>query len=291
MLPDKNEMLSSEDRDRIYRKAYLPEHLWVYVEAISGGHAHLHGSYLCYVCGDHLIFVGYPLASPAADTADAFQSAWERFQPATAAVIAPEIKALSLHAETQTPDDYYRIGLPPAPAASKVANMLRRAEREVQVVSGRFQWEHRRLVNDFIKTHSLSTEQVFIYKRLGEYMKRSQTARVLEARKGARLVAFSIVDFDSADCAFYMFHFRSSKVVVPGTSDLLFHQMLQLAQSEAKQAVNLGLGLHPGVRRFKEKWGGRPFLRHCPALVYREKPKAGRSLWGNLTEALGQLKR
>ena len=66
--------------------------------------------------------------------------------------------------------------------------------------------------------------------------------------------------------------------------------MLQLARSEAKQAVNLGLGLHPGVRRFKEKWGGRPFIRHCAAMVYKDKPKAGTSFWGSLTEVLEQLK-
>ena len=169
--------------------------------------------------------------------------------------------------------------------------MLRRAQREVQVVSGRFQWEHRRLVSDFVKTHSLSTEQMVIYKRIGEYLKCSTTARVLEARKGGRLVAFSIVDLDSADCAFYMFNFRSTKIAVPGASDLLFHHMLQLAQSEAKRAINLGLGLHPGVRRFKEKWGGKPYLRHCSALVYREAPKPARSLWGSLAEVLDQLKR
>ena len=284
-------MLSSQDRDRIYQKAYLPEHLWVYVEAISGGRAHLHDSYLCYVCGDHLIFVGYPLGSPTAGPAEAFQSAWQRFQSATAAVIAPELALSFRHVVTQESDDYYRMQLPFSPPAPKVANMLRRADRELLVVTGRFQWEHRRLVNEFIKTHSLSSEQTFIYKRIGEYLKRSQTARVLEARKGPRLAAFSVVDFDSADCAFYMFNFRSTKIAVPGASDLLFHQMLQLAQSEAKQAVNLGLGLHPGVRRFKEKWGGRPFLRHCPALIYRNKPTAGKSVWGQLTEVLEQLKR
>ena len=89
MLPDENQMLSSDDRSRIYRKAYLPEHLWVYVEAISGGKAHLHESYLCYVCADHLIFIGYPLESPTVDIAVALQSAWERYHPSSAAVIAP----------------------------------------------------------------------------------------------------------------------------------------------------------------------------------------------------------
>ena len=176
-------MLSSEERSRIYQKSYLPEHLWVYVEAISGGRAHLHGNYLSYVCRDHLIFVGYPLENATVDTAAAFEAAWDRFQPATAAVIAPEIQLPSRRVEPQPPDDYYRIDLPPPPMAPKVANMLRRADREVQVVSGRFQWEHRRLVNEFLKTHSLSEGQVFIYKRIGEYLKSSQTARVLEARR------------------------------------------------------------------------------------------------------------
>ena len=284
-------MLTSEDRRFIYRQAYLPEHLWVYVEAISGGSAHLHDSYLCYVRDDHLLFIGYPLGRPADDLAEAFQSAWERFEPVTAAVIAPEITLSCREVEIRPADDYYRIQLPPPATAPKVANMLRRAQRELQVLFGKFQWEHRRLVNVFLKAHLLTEEQRIIYQRIGEYMKRSQTARVLEARKGARLVAFSIVDLDSADFAFYMFHFRSSKYVVPGASDLLFDQMLQLARSEAKQAVNLGLGLHPGVRRFKEKWGGRPFLHHSAAMVYRDKPKAGTSFWGSITEVLEQLQK
>ena len=291
MLPGDGEMLSNEDRDLIYRKAYLPEHLWVYVEAISGGRAHLADSYLSYVCGDHLIFIGYPLESSATGAAVAFESVWRRFQPASAAVIAPDLKPFSRLLETQPPDEYYRMALPPASPAPKVANMLRRAGRELEVVSGRFQWEHRRMVNDFTKTHSLSSEQVFIYRRIGEYLRRSKTARVLEARKGARLAAFSIVDLDAADCAFYMFNFRSTKTVVPGASDLLFHRMLQLAQSEAKQTVSLGLGLHPGVRRFKEKWGGRPFLRHCSALIYRHRPKPEQSIWGSLSEVFEHLKR
>jgi hypothetical protein len=291
MPPGETGTLSRKNQDRIVRKAYLPEHLRVYGEAISGGRAHLHGSYLCYECGAHLIFVGYPLDRPAAGVAEAFQAAWERFQPATAAMIAPEIDLAFRHVETHPPDDYYRINLPPPSTAPKIANMLRRAGRELEIVPGRFQREHRRMVNDFIQTHSLSSEQISIYRRIDAYLKRSQTARVLEARKGARLAAFNIVDFGSTDFAFYMFNFRSTKVVVPGASDLLFYQMLQLAQSEAKQAVNLGLGLHPGVRRFKEKWGGRPFLRHCSALVYRDKPSAGGSLWGTLAEALEQLKR
>ena len=284
-------MLSSQDRNRIYQQAYLPEQLWVYVEAISGCRAHLHGNYLCYAREGHLIFVGYPLTGPADDARQAFQSAWQRFQPATATMIVPDIQRLPGAVEMQPPDDYYRIALPPPPIAPKVANMLRRAEREVQVDSGRFQQEHRRLINQFLKTRKLSVEQASIYQRIGEYLNRSETARVLEARRGRRLVAFSIVDVGSADYAFYMFAFRSAKSAVPGASDLLFYRMLQMAQSESKQFVNLGLGLHAGVRRFKEKWGGRPFLRHRAFTVSRDGLQPVRSMWTSIIQALMRLKR
>jgi hypothetical protein len=56
---------------------------------------------------------------------------------------------------------------------------------------------------------------------------------------------------------------------VPGASDLLFNEMVRLAQSEGKQAINLGLGVHRGIRRFKEKWGGEPFLNHRSVLIQR----------------------
>jgi lysylphosphatidylglycerol synthetase-like protein (DUF2156 family) len=101
-------------------------------------------------------------------------------------------------------------------------------------------------------------------------MKRSKTAHLLEARQADRLVAFSIVDLGSARYAFYQFNFRTAKIAVPGASDLLFNEMVQLAQSAGKQAINLGLGIHPGIRRFKEKWGGQPFLAHNSVLIHRK---------------------
>jgi hypothetical protein len=63
---------------------------------------------------------------------------------------------------------------------------------------------------------------------------------------------------------------------VPGASDLLFNEMVKLAQSEGKQAINLGLGIHPGIRRFKEKWGGQPFLAHNSVLIHRKPALLGK---------------
>jgi hypothetical protein len=84
------------------------------------------------------------------------------------------------------------------------------------------------------------------------------------------------VDLGAADYAFYLFNFRSGKINVPGASDLLFHEMVNLAQTEGKKALNLGLGINAGVRRFKEKWGGTPFLNYSSVLVDKRKVDIGR---------------
>lgn len=38
--------------------------------------------------------------------------------------------------------------------------------------------------------------------------------------------------------------------------------MINLAREYGKGYINLGLGVNEGIRRFKEKWGGIPFLRY-----------------------------
>jgi hypothetical protein len=116
----------------------------------------------------------------------------------------------------------------------------------------------------------LAPEQVQVFKHVERYLAQSSTAHLLEARKQDVLVAFSVVDTGAADYAFYLFNFRSQMENVPGASDLLFKAMLELAQSESKKAVNLGLGVHSGIRRFKEKWGGVPFLPYRAAWVDRK---------------------
>ena len=83
-------------------------------------------------------------------------------------------------------------------------------------------------------------------------------------------MAFTIIDVGSQDYAFYLFNFRSHKFDIPGASDMLFKEMVAVAHAEGKKAINLGLGIHSGIRRFKEKWGGTRFLSYNSALVRRE---------------------
>ena len=263
-------MLSSNEHNRIYQQAYVPEHLPDYVAAISGSEPYLFQDYLCYLHSNHLIFIGYPLGDDPAEISRVYQAACERLNPRAIMLVADDLSSLPEGSQTQPADRYYRLDLPLKSLSPDVAYMVRRAERELKIEAGQFGREHKRLIKDFIGRQNLSDEQIHIFKQVQRYMKRSKTAHLLEARKAGRLVAFSIVDMGSARYAFYQFNFRTAKIAVPGASDLLFNKMVQLAQSEGKQAINLGLGINPGIRRFKEKWGGEPFLAHHSVLIQRK---------------------
>jgi len=269
-------MLNDQEIKWIHRHAYLPEHLPAYVRAVSGAEPFLHRNYLYFLNKKHLIFNGYPLEPDSDPPAQIYDLICERCQPATVAVIAPAIWLPAGEYEQQTTDSYYRLDLPLTPIDATVAYMLRRAQRELQVTRGSFGKEHKKMIKAFVADHSFTRRQKYLFKHIPHYLKASDSAVLLEARREGRLAAFNIVDMGASDFAFYLFSFRSSKINVPGASDLIFHEMVNLAQTEDKKAVNLGLGVNAGIRHFKEKWGGVPFLPYASAMVHRGPVDLGR---------------
>ena len=262
-------MLKRKESDHVYEHAYVPEHLIDYVTAVSGGMPHYFRGYLCYLHRNHLILIGYPLADNPEKLSCVYPTVCERFNPDSITLVAAELYGLPEGDEPQPSDQYYRLNLPLKPLNPDVAYMVRRAQRELEIEVGRFGREHKKMIKNFIRRQDLSAAQIHIFKNVSTYMKRSTSAYLLEARKSGRLVAFSIVDLGSAHFAFYQFNFRSAKIAVPGASDCLFDEMVRLAHSKGKRAINLGLGVHSGIRRFKEKWGGKAFLRHRSVLIQR----------------------
>jgi len=262
-------MLSDQERRLIYHRAYVPEHLPDYVEAISSAEAHLHDDCLCYTRNNHLIFIGYPLVHAEGDIAGAYESALKRFNPATVSVIAPQLWFEDDGNQSEY-DHYYRLDLPPRAIPPEVSYMVRRAERDLSLGEGTFGREHKQLIRDFIRTHNITPDHEEIFRRLHTYLKRSGHARILEARKdNTVLSAFTIVDLGSAEYAFYLFNFRSPEESVPGVSDLLFREMVRLSHHEGKRVINLGLGINAGNRHFKEKWGGTIFIPCQTAAINR----------------------
>lgn len=263
-------MLTSQEIDFVRQRAYVPEHILEYVESISGAKAYLYSEHLCFVKEKHLIFVGYPLGS-GSNTQLAYEAVCHRFQPTTVTILTPQLWFSPSNYENWQEDFYYRLVLPLHFLSPELAYMVRRAAREVEVIEGKFGKEHQQLVNEFLSGHEVPEGQRLIFKRIPQYLSRSKTARLLEARRGdSVLVAFNIVELGSADYAFHLFHFHSIKEKIPGTSDLLFHRMVLLVQDEGKKFLNMGLGINPGIRWFKQKWGGVPFLPYISFLIHRQ---------------------
>jgi hypothetical protein len=258
----------------IINHAYVPEHLPGYVRAISGAEPYLLGDYLCFHGEDFLLFNGYPLKDPFDVTtlARAIESAVSRFRPRHVAVIAPNIPEALAAGQPRERDHCYRLELGKVRRDAKLKNMLRRASRDARVQSSRdIGEEHLSLIGEFLAAHPISEEIRYIFERIPAYVSSVPTARVLSARDGTgALIAFDVAEFGARDYAFYLFNFRSQKQYVPGASDLLLDAVITAGQSEGKRFLNLGLGISPGVCRFKEKWGARPFLayeycRYAPA--------------------------
>ncbi len=148
--------------------------------------------------------------------------------------------------------------------------MLKRADRELSVErSNNFDEEHRKMIEEFLKTHPVDEATRFIFKRIDEYLSSSPTAWVFDARnKRDELVAFDVAEFTPKDYSLYMFNFSSDALYVPGASDLLLSEVIQQAKTERKKYINLGLGINPGVTFFKEKWGGVAFLPYASCLYH-----------------------
>jgi hypothetical protein len=43
---------------------------------------------------------------------------------------------------------------------------------------------------------------------------------------------------------------------------LLLAELIKLSREYGKDCIHLGLGISNGIRRFKEKWGGKPSLSY-----------------------------
>ncbi len=277
-------MLTEPERELVFRHAYIPEHLPDYVHAISCAEPHLYEGYLCYSLGTIFIFIGYPLrAEPGEpfeeDVNAVLESACKRFRPKTVSVIAPRLRAddsVTIH----DGDHYFRVDLPLATGGPEAAYMLRRAGRDLGVAEGIFGKEHEALIETFIAERNFDAAHQEIFRGIPRYLSTSRTARLLEARKGQTLVAFTIADLGSAEYGFYLFNFRSRAIHVPGASDLLFHKMAEIAQAAGKRRLNLGLGVNPGIRRFKEKWGATPFLPYVWGTIERKRRGLLRALLG-----------
>lgn len=242
-------------------RAYVPEHIVSLMSFISKGEPFLVSDYVCYHAEDWLIFVGYPLEGEHG-VEEALDSALERFSPERVFLIASETPS-SIACQEKNSDEYYKLELGAFRLKKGLRYRIKKAEKELEVEQGVITREHEELVSEFLTKQKPDAYLRSLFRAMPEYAKSSDTCVVLNARdKRGGLSAFSLVDLAAKNFASYLISTYSRKHYVPGASDLLFHEMVRLATENRKKYINLGLGVNPGIRRFKEKWGGIPFLKY-----------------------------
>jgi hypothetical protein len=279
-------MITASQQNDISDYAYLPEHIPQYVTAISHTEPFLIDDFLVHVKKDHLTFVGYSLKESFEEKRmrSVLDKGIKRFRPESVSLIAPSIPS-SIHDCIHPPSDhYYRLELSSLSISQKLRNMLSRASRDLSVKKNKdFDEEHKKIVEDFLKTHPVDEATRFIFKKIGDYLSSSPTAWVFDARNNKNeLVAFDVAEFTPIDYILYMFNFSSEALYVPGASDLLLSEVIQQAKTERKKYINLGLGINPGVTFFKKKWGAVAFLPYASCVYHPQRKENLEALFQKL---------
>jgi hypothetical protein len=123
--------------------------------------------------------------------------------------------------------------------------------------------EHEALISERLKREKLPPRVRELYRAMPDYVCHSSTACVLNAwDKKGKLSAFYVIELGAKHFSTYVLGTYSKKHYVPHASDFLFFEMIKLTREHGTDIINLGLGVNEGIRRFKEKWGGVPFLNY-----------------------------
>jgi hypothetical protein len=256
-------MIGPDRLARVTAAAVVPEQVVGYVRAVAGSTPRMFGGCVGYPSGTGLVLVGYPLEDPLDRRAMA--AAVDRALQAPGleriTVIGPDRPPQAPQKAESAEDSYYALPLPPPPGL-KLKNLLRRAQREVQLVHGRrFENDHADLVQRYLDERSLAAGTRQIFRQLASYVETSAGSLIVSARRpDGRLAAFAVGEFASLATAFFMFCFRDAGLAPPGSADLVLSGLLNEALQRGHTRMNLGLGVSDGIRFFKRKWGAEVFL-------------------------------
>jgi hypothetical protein len=260
-------MITPEDEEYILARAYVPEHIVNLMASISRGEPFFTDDHLGFVKDNWLIFVGYPLDENfSQDRCDkTLKQAVETFRPEYLWFIGPQIPPSLLDsAKERETDQYYRLDLGQIKLKPSLQRMADKASHELTVERGHIiSKDHEALIAELLKREKLPPRLRELYRAMPYYVSHSSSACVLNARnKNGKLSAFFVVELGAKNFSTYVLGSHSKKHYVPHASDLLFFEMIKLTQERGKNIINLGLGVNAGIRRFKEKWGGIPYLNY-----------------------------
>ena len=260
-------MITPEEEAYILEKAYVPEHIVSLMALISKGDSFLIEDHLGFAKDNWLILVGYPLDENFSRERceRILKQTLEAFRPEYLWFIGPEIpdSLLESSRERET-DQYYKLDLEKTKVKTSLQRMADKASKELRVERAHaISKEHQALIAELLKREKLPPRLRELYRAMPYYVARSPSACVLNARDhNGKLAAFFVIELGAKNFSTYVLGSHSKKQYVPHASDLLFLEMINLTMERGKNTINLGLGVNEGIRRFKEKWGGIPFLKY-----------------------------
>jgi len=277
-------MLSQNELTYVLKNAYIPEHLPSYFQYFSKMEPFVEDKFLYYKNEDVLSFIGYPLEAGELyltnqdvdkvhkEIPAVLDRIVEQHKPTEVKIIAPielSVKGYKIEKTTIESDSYSILDIQNLKIPSKVKNMINRGSRELEIFFSRdFSTQNHRLLLEFLKDKRFPETSSSFYYNIPDYVIYSETAMNINAYKiGQRakdeLLGYNIVDFSQGDFCFYLFNITGDEEdYVPGTSDLLFYEMVQLAGEKGKKYINMGLGISGGIKKFKEKWGAKDLVNY-----------------------------
>ncbi len=242
-------------------QARVPEHSIHYMKAVSGGRPFLLNEFLFLHAEDWLLAVGYSIHG-GDNPPEAFDLALQEARRETRAVncwaICPELpERLRLYRTNQ--DQYYVLPAE-SPIPSRLSRLTDTAAARLTVDRGTtFTAAHHRLWAEFTGRVALPPTVRELYARTESVLPLCPDLFLLNAwdDKG-NLAACLLLDAAPRPFLSYLLGAHSRHNHTPYASDLLFREMIRIARETGKKYLHFGLGVNPGIRRFKEKWGASP---------------------------------
>jgi hypothetical protein len=248
-------------------RAYVPEHIPALMATVSHAVPFLIDDNLGFAKDNWVIFVGYPLETSFDPTTcdERIARTIELHHPEYLWYIGPEIPpSLASICRSRQSDQYLRLDLRGWKIKSSLEREVNQAARALTVELAReFTREHQHLVDELTRRGELPPLVAELYRSMPDYIADCESALVLNARDTqGNLSAFFVVECAAERFDTYVLGCYSKKHYTPHASDLLFAEMIAHARERGKSEINLGLGANAGIRRFKTKWGGRPYLNY-----------------------------
>lgn len=258
------------DAKDILKRARVPEHSVHFMRSMSGGEPFLVDDYLFFAEDDWLKAIGYPLSGEYEPKR--FSLAVKDAVKITGAVhcwaVCPRLPP-TFEDKRRAQDEVFILDALKKPS-SRLLRLADKASRSLRVeVNQEFTKAHQLLWDEFMGARKLPPEVADLYSKTAMVLRRTRDLVLLNAwDKDDNLAACLLLDLAPRSFLSYIVGAHSRRYYTAHATDLLFREMLRLAGKSNKEFIHLGIGVNPGIRRFKTKWGGRSSLGYDLAQWY-----------------------